>query len=166
MHSKTLLVIYSFLKIVLINLLADDLIIFKQSGQRGFSLSSSMICKWNIKILMNPHFSHKKLWYLHWKLNENICDFSLNFFLADGITYSFGIFITNLIEVFGSDRGATSLIVSILVGVTLGSGMHIWHLMSHWMKSLWSLSEDFLMNTFIEEIFWWVCTFCDVNKWH
>ncbi|XP_023340234.1 monocarboxylate transporter 12 isoform X2 [Eurytemora carolleeae] len=42
--------------------------------------------------------------------------------IADGITYSFGIFLVELIRVFDSDRGATSLIPSILVGVTLGSG--------------------------------------------
>ena len=41
---------------------------------------------------------------------------------ADGITYSFGIFLVELIAVFESDRGAVSLIPSILVGVTLGSG--------------------------------------------
>jgi hypothetical protein len=42
--------------------------------------------------------------------------------LADGITYSFGIFLVELIAVFDADRGAVSLIPSILVGVTLGSG--------------------------------------------
>jgi hypothetical protein len=42
--------------------------------------------------------------------------------LADGITYSFGIFLVELITVFEADRGAVSLIPSILVGVTLGSG--------------------------------------------
>jgi len=42
--------------------------------------------------------------------------------IADGITYSFGVFLVELIDVFQSDRGETSLIISILVGVTLGSG--------------------------------------------
>jgi hypothetical protein len=44
------------------------------------------------------------------------------FCLADGITYSFGIFLVELITVFDADRGAVSLIPSILVGITLGSG--------------------------------------------
>ena len=44
------------------------------------------------------------------------------FFAADGITYSFGNFLPDLIEKFDSDRADTSLIPSILVGVTLGSG--------------------------------------------
>jgi len=42
--------------------------------------------------------------------------------IADGITYSFGVFLVELIEDLGADRGATSFIPSILVGVTLGSG--------------------------------------------
>jgi len=42
--------------------------------------------------------------------------------IADGITYSFGNFLPELIEKFDSDRADTSLIPSILVGVTLGSG--------------------------------------------
>jgi len=42
--------------------------------------------------------------------------------IADGITYSFGVFLPELILQFNSDRGDTSLIASILVGVTLGSG--------------------------------------------
>lgn len=42
--------------------------------------------------------------------------------IADGITYSFGIFLVELIKVFDSDRGETSLIPAILVGVTLGAG--------------------------------------------
>eukprot|EP00090_Calanus_glacialis_P045678 TRINITY_DN8647_c0_g1_i1.p1 TRINITY_DN8647_c0_g1~~TRINITY_DN8647_c0_g1_i1.p1 ORF type:complete len:613 (-),score=108.85 TRINITY_DN8647_c0_g1_i1:381-2219(-) len=42
--------------------------------------------------------------------------------IADGITYSFGVFLVELIDKFGADRGAASLIPSILVGVTLGSG--------------------------------------------
>ena len=42
---------------------------------------------------------------------------------ADGITYSFGIFLVALIDKFNADRGYASLIPSILVGITLGSGM-------------------------------------------
>jgi len=42
--------------------------------------------------------------------------------IADGITYSFGVFLVELIEKFDAERGAASLIPSILVGVTLGSG--------------------------------------------
>ena len=44
-------------------------------------------------------------------------------FLADGITYSFGIFLVALIDKFNADRGYASLIPSILVGITLGAGM-------------------------------------------
>ena len=43
--------------------------------------------------------------------------------LADGITYSFGIFLVALIDKFNADRGYASLIPSILVGITLGAGM-------------------------------------------
>jgi len=42
--------------------------------------------------------------------------------IADGITYSFGVFLVELIEEFDADRSAASLIPSILVGITLGSG--------------------------------------------
>jgi len=42
--------------------------------------------------------------------------------VADGITYSFGIFLVALIDKFNADRGYASLIPSILVGITLGSG--------------------------------------------
>jgi len=42
--------------------------------------------------------------------------------LADGITYSFGIFMVELIDVFKADRGTAGLIPAILVGITLGSG--------------------------------------------
>jgi len=42
--------------------------------------------------------------------------------IADGITYSFGVFFVELKEQFGADNKTTSLIPSILVGVTLGSG--------------------------------------------
>ena len=44
-------------------------------------------------------------------------------FSADGITYSFGIFLVALIDKFNADRGYASLIPSILVGITLGAGM-------------------------------------------
>lgn len=42
--------------------------------------------------------------------------------VADGITYSFGIFLVALIDEFDADRSTVSLIPSILVGITLGSG--------------------------------------------
>merc|ERR1719336_1867230 len=42
--------------------------------------------------------------------------------VADGITYSFGIFLVALIDEFNADRGYASLILSILVGITLGAG--------------------------------------------
>jgi len=42
--------------------------------------------------------------------------------VADGITYSFGIFLVALIDKFNADRGYASLIPSILVGITLGAG--------------------------------------------
>ncbi|XP_014673972.1 PREDICTED: uncharacterized protein LOC106814187 [Priapulus caudatus] len=42
--------------------------------------------------------------------------------IADGITYSFGVYLIEFIDYFDSSRSATSLIASILVGVTLGSG--------------------------------------------
>ena len=49
-------------------------------------------------------------------------DITHTFVSADGITYSFGVFLVALIKELDADRGATSLIPSILVGVTLGSG--------------------------------------------
>jgi len=42
--------------------------------------------------------------------------------VADGITYSFGLFVVELMRVFDSGRGSVSFIPSILVGVTLGCG--------------------------------------------
>ena len=42
--------------------------------------------------------------------------------IADGITYTFGIFVVELMDYFGEGRSYVSLIPSILVGVTLGSG--------------------------------------------
>ena len=44
---------------------------------------------------------------------------------ADGITYSFGIFLVALIDKFNADRGYASLIPSILVGITLGAGTYV-----------------------------------------
>ena len=41
---------------------------------------------------------------------------------ADGITYSFGMFVVELMRVFDVGRGPVSFIPSILVGVTLGAG--------------------------------------------
>lgn len=41
---------------------------------------------------------------------------------ADGITYTFGIFVVELMDAFGEGRGTVSLIPSILSGVTLGVG--------------------------------------------
>ena len=55
-------------------------------------------------------------------LDNRICQLLFTPLAADGITYSFGVFLVELIDVFQSDRGETSLIISILVGVTLGSG--------------------------------------------
>ena len=48
-----------------------------------------------------------------------------SFVSADGITYSFGVFLVELITDLGADRGEASFIPSILVGVTLGSGQFI-----------------------------------------
>ena len=52
-----------------------------------------------------------------WMLMQFISPFS-----ADGITYTFGIFVVELMEAFGEGRGTVSLIPSILSGVTLGVG--------------------------------------------
>ncbi len=43
-------------------------------------------------------------------------------FIADGITYTMGIYVTELKNAFGECSGSVSLIPSILVGVTLGTG--------------------------------------------
>lgn len=45
------------------------------------------------------------------------------FILADGMTYSFGIFYVEFLEYFNEGKGYTAWILSILVGVTLCSGM-------------------------------------------
>ncbi|GAB6024697.1 [acyl-carrier-protein] S-malonyltransferase [Chamberlinius hualienensis] len=42
--------------------------------------------------------------------------------IADGVTYTFGIFFVELVRFYNEGKGATSWIASILVGVTLGSG--------------------------------------------
>uniref|UniRef100_A0A914VY92 Major facilitator superfamily (MFS) profile domain-containing protein n=1 Tax=Plectus sambesii TaxID=2011161 RepID=A0A914VY92_9BILA len=41
---------------------------------------------------------------------------------ADGIVYSFGVMVSELLDVFGEGRALTSWIVSLLVGLTLGTG--------------------------------------------
>lgn len=45
-------------------------------------------------------------------------------FSADGVTYSFGVFYDVFLDYFQEGKGATSWINSILVGVTLCSGMN------------------------------------------
>jgi MCP family monocarboxylic acid transporter-like MFS transporter 14 len=44
------------------------------------------------------------------------------FFLADGVTYSFGVFYDEFLNYFEEGKAATAWILSILVGVTLCSG--------------------------------------------
>lgn len=44
--------------------------------------------------------------------------------LADGVTYSFGVFYDEFLGYFNEGKGATSWINSILVGVTLCSGSY------------------------------------------
>ena len=49
----------------------------------------------------------------------------LNFFLyilADGMTYSFGLFFDEFLTYFNEGKGYTAWIVSIMVGVTFASG--------------------------------------------
>lgn len=43
-------------------------------------------------------------------------------FSADGVTYSFGLFIEEFVDFYGTGQGETAWIASILVGVTLCSG--------------------------------------------
>lgn len=45
-------------------------------------------------------------------------------FSADGVTYSFGVFYDVFLDYFNEGKGATSWVNSILVGVTLCSGMN------------------------------------------
>jgi MCP family monocarboxylic acid transporter-like MFS transporter 14 len=47
------------------------------------------------------------------------------FFLADGVTYSFGVFYDEFLNYFEEGKAATAWILSILVGVTLCSGKSI-----------------------------------------
>ena len=59
---------------------------------------------------------------LHWN-KRNQSHYNVISILADGITYSFGIFVVALIKGFeGTSRASVSFIPSILVGVTLGAG--------------------------------------------
>lgn len=44
--------------------------------------------------------------------------------IADGVTYTFGIFFVELANYYGEGRGATSWIASILVGMTLSCGRY------------------------------------------
>jgi len=44
---------------------------------------------------------------------------------ADGFTYTLGIFIVEFMAYFNEGAEATSWIASIMVGVTLGSGVYI-----------------------------------------
>lgn len=47
------------------------------------------------------------------------------FFLsADGMTYSFGVFYAEFLTYFNEGKGKTAWIISILVGVTLSSGIY------------------------------------------
>ena len=69
-----------------------------------------------LRILHDPH--------RRWVKPPFICALNhISQFSADGITYSFGIFLVALIDKFNADRGYASLIPSILVGITLGAGM-------------------------------------------
>ena len=69
-----------------------------------------------LRILHDPH--------RRWVKPPFICALNhISPFSADGITYSFGIFLVALIDKFNADRGYASLIPSILVGITLGAGM-------------------------------------------
>lgn len=43
-------------------------------------------------------------------------------FLADGVTYSFGVLYNEFITVFKESKGATAWVASLLVGITLCSG--------------------------------------------
>lgn len=43
--------------------------------------------------------------------------------IADGITYSFGVIIQELLSTFKETKGATSWIISIMIAFTLGSGL-------------------------------------------
>lgn len=45
-------------------------------------------------------------------------------FVADGITYTFGIFYRELLIEFGSSRGLTAWVPSIMSGLIYGIGMY------------------------------------------
>lgn len=47
---------------------------------------------------------------------------------ADGIVYSFGIMVAELLDVFGESRALTSWVVSLLVGLTLATGLSLSHI--------------------------------------
>lgn len=47
------------------------------------------------------------------------------FFIADGVTYTLGLFYNEFLKYFQSGKSETSWIASILVGVTLCSGKFI-----------------------------------------
>lgn len=46
----------------------------------------------------------------------------VNYFLADGITYSFGVLFIQLLDEFNESKGYTSWILSLMTGMTLCSG--------------------------------------------
>jgi len=50
------------------------------------------------------------------------------FFIADGVTYSFGVLYTEFLDVFKESKGATAWVASLLVGVTLCSGKNLIYL--------------------------------------
>ncbi len=47
--------------------------------------------------------------------------------IADGVAYSFGVFLDEFLVYFGLGRGATGWLGSLMIGVTWGSGMAIIH---------------------------------------
>ena len=49
------------------------------------------------------------------------CSFAIHV-IVDGITYSFGVMFVALLEDFQGGKGDTAWILSIFVGMTLGSG--------------------------------------------
>lgn len=59
------------------------------------------------------------------KYNHALYIFNRHYlFPADGMTYSFGVFYAEFLTYFDEGKGKTAWIVSILVGVTLSSGMY------------------------------------------
>lgn len=53
------------------------------------------------------------------------------FYIADGVTYSFGVLYTEFLNVFNESKGATAWIASLLVGITLCSGNNYFYLFTH-----------------------------------